>query len=225
MQDAKDNFRNAATRGARHARACAARSSPSRAGRDHAEGVRADAARPADVRDDGRHPDHAAHAVRLRDQLRSEVAADGGRRLRHEHVRAQPRARRSRTRGYFAFVASCRASEAEADRLLAGATCSSSSSIPTGLLARAGARRAAAVLRRGRRHRPRGDRQRARRAEPARRERRCTTTSRARWRALAAGRGAVRPASSSAATTRKASRSTTSCPGLMGVILTDDDGA
>ena len=86
---------------------------------DRAEGIRADAARPADVRDDRRHPDRAGAAVRVRHQFRSR------RRCRPpSSTTTAPNSRaasppRSQNTGYFAFVRVARRSEAEADAMLA----------------------------------------------------------------------------------------------------------
>ena len=82
------------------------------------EGVRADAARPADLRDDRRHPDPAADAVRLRDQHRSEGAAHGGRRADRARSRAASCAALENT-GYFKIVDQSPAAKREADRAAA----------------------------------------------------------------------------------------------------------
>ena len=57
------------------------------------QGVRAAAARPPDLRDDDRRADHATGPVRLRDQFRSQAAADRGGRRRPGTAGAQHRAR------------------------------------------------------------------------------------------------------------------------------------
>ena len=178
--------------------------------RDPGQGVHPDAPRPADLRDDVRHPDPAAHAVRLRDQLRPEAPADRGADRRPRPVRAQPRARAREQR---LFPRSCAqtASEAEADWLLATGEVQFVLHIPTDFGRDAAARRAPGGAGRGRRDRPGGDRQRAvarsRRSTVAR----STTTSTG---PLADARRARRRRSScasSAATTPRASRTTTSC--------------
>ena len=71
------------------------------------QGVRADAARPADLRDDGRHADHAADAVRLRHQHRSQGAADRGAGRRQQRICAQLR-RALENSGYFRVVRAAR---------------------------------------------------------------------------------------------------------------------
>ena len=58
---------------------------------DGRQGVPAAAPRPRDVRDDRRHPDHPADALRLRDQHRSEAHADRADRLRPQRVHAHVR--------------------------------------------------------------------------------------------------------------------------------------
>ena len=90
-----------------------------------AQGIRADAPRPAHVRDDRRHPDPAARAVRLRDQHRPEVPAHGGRRRRPQPVLAQPRARPCQNTGYFRVVGRARRGERGATGCSSAATCSS----------------------------------------------------------------------------------------------------
>ena len=58
-----------------------------------AEGIHPDAARPADIRHDPRHPDHAARALRLRHQHRPEASADRRRDRRFRARRARHRCR------------------------------------------------------------------------------------------------------------------------------------
>ena len=75
--------------------------------RHHREGVHPDAARPAHLRDDDRHPADPAHALRLRDQFRSEASA---RRRCSPPTTARTRAAsctRSKNSTYFEFVRRC----------------------------------------------------------------------------------------------------------------------
>ena len=65
--------------------------------RHRRQGVHPAEARPADVRDDRRHPDHPARAVRIRDQFRSEAPADDAARRRPQRILAQHRRARSPT--------------------------------------------------------------------------------------------------------------------------------
>ena len=72
-----------------------ARSSRTRG--DVHQGVRAAAARPADVRHDDLHPARAAHAVRLRHQHHAAASADRGARLRGHAMSGAPSSRRCAT--------------------------------------------------------------------------------------------------------------------------------
>ena len=92
--------------------------------RHRREGVRPAAARPADLRHDGRHAGHAAGAVRLRDQHRPEEPADGGGRGGDEPLLA-PLVRALETSGYFRVVAQPATEAAGARRCWPRATCSS----------------------------------------------------------------------------------------------------
>ena len=137
------------------------------------EGVRADAARPADLRDDDRRADHAARAVRLRDQHRSEGAADRGRGRGCESVHAQSLAR-AREHRLLQDRRSVRR-RSEADRALQRGRGAVRRHHPGGFLAPAAARRAPRTARRGRCDRSGRDRQRARGAGADRPARRSTT--------------------------------------------------
>ena len=89
------------------------------------EGVRPDAPRPAHLRHDGRHADHAAHPVRLRDQHATRRTC---RRRCSSRPRASSRAsfvRALENTGYFRVIAAPRSRDAEAAGCSAGATSSS----------------------------------------------------------------------------------------------------
>ncbi len=185
------------------------------------QGIRADAPRPPDLRDDGRRADDAARALRLRHQHRSEGPADGG-------GRAPTRAPFSRSlvrgAGEQRLLPRRRAAR---DRGRGGSACSPSGDVqfvlafPAGLLARAAARRAAGDPGRGRRRPtrpPRATRCGAAAASCARRA--STATSPAPLAGLQ-GRAARRSSCAcTAATTPRASPQYNIVPGLMGVVLT-----
>ena len=175
---------------------------------DDREGVHPDAAGPADLRDDGRHPDHPAHSVRLRDQHRPQAPAD--RRSSPTTTATSPAAssRPCRTPATTGSSGSPQ-SRAEVDRMLDRGEVLFAVTIPAGFTRELlrGDRPAAAG--RGRRHRPGRRRQCPGRPGHAQLRAlehdlkgplgRCAETSR---RSSCA---------STAATTRKGSPATTSC--------------
>ena len=179
--------------------------------RHRRQGVHPAEARPADVRHDRRHPGHPARAVRLRDQLRSEAPADGAARRRPQRVLAQHRERarqqrllRLRRRGSGARRRpTARSRPARAQFVV---------TIPAGFSRALVRGERPAVLVEADATDPDGDGQRDRRARPAR----AVGAGARSHRAARAARGdarRVRGASCTRATTRRRSRSTTSCPG------------
>ena len=172
---------------------------------------------------DGRHADHAADAVRLRHQRRSEAPADG--------ACSTPTTARSRA----ALVAALR--EHAATSGSSRAACDARREADAAARARRRAVRASTIPADFSRALVRGERpallleadatdpaatgNALGRAAPASPTRALGARPRpARWPRCAPRRAAVRDRASSAATTPRASRATTSCPGLIGVILT-----
>ncbi len=140
------------------------------------QGIRADAPRPAHLRDDGRRSRDAAGPVRLRHQHRPEGAADGGGERR---TRARSRARSCGRWKTAAISASrrCPPRSPRPKRWLANGAVQFLVAVPRGLLARAAAGRQAGHAGRGRRHRPGRNGQRRRGAADAWPGRARTTTS------------------------------------------------
>ena len=106
----------------------------------HREGIRADAARPADVRDDGRHPDPAARPVRLRDQLRPAARCRPRCSRADASVFARSFVRALENSGYFRVVRNVQ-TEAEAERVAGARRGAVRADDPGELRARARARR------------------------------------------------------------------------------------
>ena len=184
------------------------------------QGVHPAEARPAHVRDDRRHPDHPAHAVRLRDQLRSRstcrprvLAADHSEFSRSILGGAdEQRLLRLRRRGCTTKPRRTGCSRP--------ATRSSSSRFPPDFSRALRARRAAGAAGRGRRDRSGGDRQRDRGASNQLAQRALAHDLAGPLAPLAASPGAVRGARCTARYNPEAITQYNIVPGLMGVILT-----
>ena len=143
-----------------------------------------------------------------------EASADRGARADRRTVHAQPSSPRLNNTDYFDIVAQAHDDAEERDRLLARrATCSSSSRSRPTSRATLRARRAPRLLVEADATDPGRDRQRAcGRAKPLIDGALTRRSARVRWRRVHGDAGALRGRACTAATTPKASPSTTSCP-------------